>query len=95
MTTPTETTSRLRTTERMSNTGYHQNGKPNWWARVGTGADAIFLAIPRVRGDEILDVIVDLPVGTVVVCGAGKGSHKTVRQTVRTEPAPSVEECRE
>lgn len=77
--------SKLTTTDRMSNTGYHQNGKPTWWARVGSGDSARFLPIPRVRGDEFLDVEVDVPAGTTVVCGAGKGSHKTVRQTVTTK----------
>jgi hypothetical protein len=77
--------SRLTTTDRMSNTGYHQNGKPTWWARVGTGDNAKFLQIPRVRGDSILDVEVDVPAGTKVFCGAGRGSHKTVRETVVTK----------
>ena len=77
--------SRLTTSDRMSNTGYHQNGKPNWWARVGSGDSARFLPIPRVRGDEILDCEVDVPPGTTVYCGAGRGSHKTVRETVVTK----------
>lgn len=77
--------SRLTTTQRMSNTGYHQNGKPNWWARIGSGDSARFLRIQKVRGDEILDVDVDVPPGTTVHCGAGKGSHKTIRETVVTE----------
>jgi len=76
--------SRLKTTDRMSNKGYHANGKPTWWARVGAGGDAKFLQIPWTRGDDYLDCIVDVPPGTEVYCGAGKGSHKTVRQTVVT-----------
>lgn len=79
--------SRICTTARMSNTGYHQNGKPVWWARIGNGDSAQFLRIPRVRGDEILDVVVDVPVGTKVFCGAGRGQHKTVRETVITVEA--------
>ena len=78
-------TSRIRTTTRMSNTAYHQLGKPNWWVRIGAGDTARFLRIPQVRGDAYLDVEVDLPPGTTVYCGAGKGSHKTVRETVVTE----------
>ena len=77
--------SRLTTTQRMSNTGYHQNGKPNWWARIGSGDSAQFLRIPKVRGDEILSAEVDVPPGTTVHCGAGKGTYKTVRETVVTE----------
>lgn len=77
--------SRLTTTDCMSNTGYHQNGKPNWWARIGSGDSARFLPIPKVRGDAILDCEVDVPPGTTVHCGAGKGSYKTVRETVITK----------
>ena len=38
--------SRLVSSRAMSNTGYHANGKPRWWARAGTGTDARFLEIP-------------------------------------------------
>jgi hypothetical protein len=76
-------TSRLTTTARMSNAGYHANGKPSWWAR----ANGQFLEIERVRGDSTLDVTVDLPPGTEVTCGAGKGTYKTVRETVVTAAA--------
>lgn len=75
--------SRLKTNDRMSNTGYHANGKPTWWAR----ANGEFVRIPYTRGDSILDCVVDLPVGTTVYCGAGKGTHKTVRETVITQEA--------
>jgi hypothetical protein len=68
----------------MSNTGYHVNGKPCWWARVGSGDGARFLTIPRVRGDQMLSCVVDVEPGTVVSIGAGKGSHKTIRETVIT-----------
>jgi len=76
--------SRLKSTTSMSNTGYHQNGKPNWWARIGQGDDAEFLQIPWARGDQALDCIVNVPPDTTVYIGAGKGSRKTVRQTVTT-----------
>lgn len=68
----------------MSNTGYHANGKPNWWARIGSGVSATFVEIERVRGDRKLDVIVELPPGTVVSIGAGRGSHRAIRETVTT-----------
>lgn len=85
-----DTQSRLTTTSRMSNTGYHSNGKPTWWARVGSD----FIKVAYTRGDAILDCVVDLPPGTEVHCGAGKGTHKTVRQTVVTVAieSPSVDE---
>lgn len=76
-----KTRSRLKTSERMSNTGYHENGKPNWWARTAAGG---FIDLPRVRGDKELDCTVELPPGTEVFCGAGKGTRKTVRETVTT-----------
>jgi len=68
----------------MSNTGYHANGKPTWWARIGSGDGARFLTVPYTRGDRYLDCEVDVPPGTTVYIGAGKGTHKTVRQTVVT-----------
>ena len=73
--------SRIKTTEKMSNAGFHANGKPNWWVRTEGGT---FLRIPDIRGDKHLDIVVDLPVGTTVYCGAGKGAHKTVRETIIT-----------
>lgn len=82
-------TSRLRSSDTMSNTGFHANGKPNWWARIGSGDTAKFLKIPQVRGDKPLDCEVDVPPGTTVHIGAGKGSYKTVRQTVVTEEIES------
>lgn len=91
----TQTSSHLRSSSRMSNTGYHQNGQPTWWARVGSGSDAQWIEIPWTRGDRHLDCVVDLPVGTVVHIGAGKGSRKTIRETVTTtaiESAPEAEQ---
>lgn len=78
--------SRLKTTQRMSNTGFHANGKPRWWARTGGGDDATWITIPYVRGDDYLDCVVDVPPGTTVHCGAGNGHRKTVRETVVTTP---------
>lgn len=76
--------SQLASTTRMSNTGYHSNGKPNWWARTGKGDSAKFLDIPKVRGDQLLRCVVDVEPGTTVYIGAGRGDHKTVRETVKT-----------
>lgn len=76
--------SRLQSSTKMSNTGYHQNGRPTWWARVGGGTGARFLEIEWTRGDTYLDCVVDVPPGTEVYIGAGKGRHKTVRETVVT-----------
>lgn len=73
--------------ERMSNAGYHANGKPVWWARVGQGDNARFLEIPHIRGDQSLECVVDVEPGTTVHIGAGKGTHKTIRLTVTTTPS--------
>lgn len=83
--TTTTTSSTLKTSDRMSNTGYHQNGKPTWWAYCKTESGNEFIDIPYTRGDEYLECVVDLPAGTTVYCGAGKGTRKTVRCTVVTE----------
>ncbi len=76
--------SKIASSRSMSNTGYHANGKPTWWARVGKGDSATFLDVGHVRGDHALEVEVDVPPGTIVYIGAGKGDHKTVRETVTT-----------
>lgn len=81
--------SRIKSSGSMSNTGYHQNGKPTWWARIGTGNSAEWLDVGHVRGDYQLDRIVDCPPGTKVYIGAGKGSHKTIRETVVTTEVQS------
>ena len=84
--------SRLRTTASMSNTGYHQNGKPTWWAYTRENGQNIFIDVEYTRGDKELDCIVDVPAGTTVHCGAGKGTYKTVRQTVVTKALPEEKE---
>lgn len=75
--------STLKSADRMSNSGYHRAGKPNWWARVGSGPEASWLRIGQVRGDQLLDVQVDVPPGTTVHIGCGRGRDQ-VRQTVET-----------
>ena len=62
--------------DRMSNSGYHRGGKPNWWLRRSTGE---FLKIPWVRGDKIFDEELELSTG-VYTLGVGKG-----RDGVRTK----------
>ena len=54
MSTETTTTPRpdFRSTSRMSNSGYHRQGQPTWWARIGSR----FLAIPRQRADEYITI---------------------------------------
>jgi hypothetical protein len=77
---------KLNSKTSMSNSGYHRCNKPNWWARVDSGPDAgTFLTIPRVRGDEKLSVVVDVPVGTVVVIGCGTGKDG-VREKYKYAP---------
>lgn len=68
----------------MSNSGYHRSGKPNWWARLGSGDNVTWLEIPKVRGDQYLSCEVDVPPGTKVYIGCGKGKDG-VRETYITE----------
>lgn len=82
--------SRIVSSVRMSNTGYHQNGKPNWWAYIGKGDNVQWVEIPKVRGDQYLHYEVDLQPGTTVYIGAGKGNYKTVRETIKTEAIAEV-----
>jgi len=78
--------SRIKSSDRMSNSGYHRSGKPCWWARIGSGKAAQWLKLGQVRGDQYLDVIVDVEPGTVVHVGVGRG-RDGVRERVRTEAA--------
>lgn len=63
----------VKSTDRMSNSGYHRSGKPNWWLRRTDKGDGNFVDIPRVRGDEKLDIKLDLEPGKYTA-GAGRGS---------------------
>lgn len=65
---------RIVVNDRMSNRQYHAAGKPNWWIRIGEGN---FADCPQTRGDQKLNVVVELPEGTKKVfvgCGP-KGTH--------------------
>jgi hypothetical protein len=81
--------SRLQSTRRQSNTGWHATGQPYWWARADGPSGAEFLEIPRTRGDHDLDCVVDVLPGTLVTIGAGKidqgrAKGKAVPQLVYT-----------
>ena len=59
---------------KMSCTQYHKQGKPNWWARVGSGPSVKFVRMPKVCGDMRLDVRgeIDLEPGVyTLVTGVG------------------------
>jgi hypothetical protein len=77
----------LKSNGKMSNRQYHANGKPRWWARVGSGAGAEFLEIDDVRGDEYLDVVVEVDddVKEISIGVGPRGSHG-VRETVTVSP---------
>jgi hypothetical protein len=72
---------RIQSAGRMSNRQYHAQGKPTWWARIGSGDDARFVTLPRIRGDEKLNVIVSLDAEDDLHIGVGKGDGG-VRETV-------------
>lgn len=71
----------------MSNRQYHAYGGPTWWARVGSGDNAIFLPIPKVRGDYPLDCVVEVDDDVKEICiGAGpKGKHGVREKIVLKE----------
>jgi len=73
---------RIVSSERQSNSGWHRSGKPEWWARIGPGR---FLPIPRgLRGDDRLNVVVDVPDGVeTVAIGVGRNDRDGVRETIR------------
>ena len=71
----------------MSNTGYHQMGKPTWWAYYKDKGETNFVNVPYLRGDRELDVKITVPEHVEkVYIGAGKkpryGSDKSYRETV-------------
>lgn len=76
--------SRLRSTDRMSNRQYHRNRQPRWWARIGSGDAAEWVEIGTIRGDQALDVVVPLPPGTSVHIGCGPRDNG-IRETVETQ----------
>ena len=76
-------TVRIQSSDRMSNRQYHGAGKPNWWARVGKGDSAKFLKIGSVRGDDRLDVTIEVNDDiTEIAIGAGPNNRYGVRETV-------------
>lgn len=77
--------SRIVSSKRQSNSGFHRSGQPKWWARTGEGATARFLNLEKTRGDRHLDCEVDVPVGTEVTIGVGRGKDG-VRECVTTQP---------
>jgi len=59
---------------RQSNSAYHRTGKSNWWlARKENGKYDFIKGFPRIRGDEIVNVVIDLIPGHYVL---GVGSYK-------------------
>lgn len=61
---------RIKTTTRLSNSAYHRSGKSWWWLRTQNSSD--FVKLPSVRGDDHLDIEVDLEDGHYQL-GVGRG----------------------
>lgn len=75
--------SKIQFSDCLSNSGYHREGKPNWWAMI----DGKFVEIGWHRGDRPLCVEVAVPVGTQVEIGVGKAEYKKsdkIRATIVT-----------
>lgn len=66
----------------MSNTQWHAQNKPNWWVRAGREKNAVFLDIGYHRGDQILDVEIEIH-GNIrwIIVGAGN-KEKGVRERI-------------
>lgn len=72
----------IKSTDRMSNRQYHQHNKPNWWMRC----HGEFVNGFRSRGDDYLNVEVDLPDdATEVQIGCGPRNRYGIRETVVIE----------
>lgn len=68
----------------MSKQQYRATGQPAWWARIGSGEDAEYLRLPLVRGDQYLDVTVDVPRGTrEITIGCGPNNEFGIREVVK------------
>jgi hypothetical protein len=61
-------TTRVQSSDRMSNAGYHRAGKAWWWLRGPEG----FVKVPSVRGDKYFDSELELAPGAYTL-GVGKG----------------------
>lgn len=74
---------RIKSSDRMHSKPYHFFGEPIWWARIGSGKNAVWLNIGRARGDKHLDVEVDVPDGTCeIVIGCGPSGRHGVRERI-------------
>lgn len=72
-------TFQLKSQSRMSNRQYQRFGKPRWWARTNDG----FLDLPYVRGDDYLDVSVEIPDDCKeIVIGCGPNNRYGIREIV-------------
>ena len=76
--------SRLTSTQTLTSGKWNKSGRPAWWARTTdpeTGKE-IFHNCFGAEGRELLDIAVDLPVGTVVSIGCG--TQGQIRETITT-----------
>lgn len=74
---------RVTNTGRMSNTSYHRRcnsaGQRYWWLRGPDG----FVPLPQVRGDQDIDIEIDLAPGTYTLgCGPAGGHGRRERVIV-------------
>lgn len=79
----------LESDGKMSNTAYHQTGKPTWWAYYkDSNNSTVWLELPKVRGDQKLRANVTVPddfVG-IIYYGVGKaGAKGSIREKVEIE----------
>lgn len=73
-------TTTIKSSDRLSNAGYHRSGKSRWWLRSTATSTGGFVRIPDVRGDEVFEATIDLAPGEYVL-GTGKG-RDAIRDTI-------------
>ena len=72
----------------LSNSGFHRAGKPNWWLQ--RDATKGFVRIPQIRGDQRVDLDLELTPGAYTL-GTGPTRGKDSRRIHIQVTAPTVE----
>lgn len=78
----------LESSGRMSNTAYHQTGKPTWWAYYKDGEETCWLKIPETRGDQRLNCETEIPddfTGTIYIGVGKRGSKGAIREEIEVD----------
>lgn len=71
----------------QSNSGWHRTGCQHWWIQFEEGGYRKFVEIPRTRGDQTLEIKIEVPDScTTLWIGAGKANvgkrYDAYRETI-------------